>query len=119
MHEIGALHKIAGLAEAAAKANNVRRIKAINIELGELSGMLPEFFEKYYSVAAERHETLKDSRLMIRIIPGEGLCCECGSLYNVVACRGSCPKCGSQNKKIISGTDLVVKNIVAETESGS
>lgn len=114
MHEIGALHKLAEMAEAAARVGNARRVTAINIELGELSGMLPEFFENYYSIVAEKHELLKGSKLLIRMIPGEGLCCECHSLYNVAGNRGACPKCGSRSKKILSGTDLVVKNIIVE-----
>lgn len=117
MHEIGALHQLVVEAEAIAKANGVRRIKEINIELGELSGMLPEFFEKYYSIVIENREILKDSELKIHMIPGEGLCRNCNTLYNVSHNQGVCPRCTSRNKKILSGMDLVLKNIVIDEEN--
>lgn len=101
-------------AEQAAAANHAKKIKEINIELGELSGMLPEFFEKYYDIVIERHELLHGSKLNIRLIPGEGLCCDCHTLYNVFANEGACPKCGSRSKTILSGRDLILKEIIVE-----
>lgn len=117
MHEISVLYKMLDQVEAVARENNVKRIKSIEIEIGELCGMLPYFFEQYYEPATENKELFKGSELIIKSIPGEGLCFECNSLYNVMRFEGKCPKCGSRNKKIISGRDFVVKNIMAETES--
>ena len=118
MHEIGALHEMVVEAETIAKKNNVSRIRALEIELGELSGMLPEFFEKYYSIVIENRPLFKDSELKIKIVKGQGLCLSCSAFYNVAANKGFCPKCGSRNKKIISGTDLVLKNIDAIIDDG-
>ena len=116
MHEIGVLYKMLEQVESVAKENHVRRVKKIEIELGELCGMLPVFFEQYYKPATENKELFKGSELVIRNIPGEGLCTNCNTLYNVMRFEGQCPKCKSRNKKIISGRDFVVKNILVETE---
>ena len=116
MHEIGVLYKMLEQVESVAKENHVRRVKKIEIELGELCGMLPVFFEQYYEPATENKELFKGSELVIRNIPGEGLCTDCNTLYNVMRFEGQCPKCRSRNKKIISGRDFVVKNILVETE---
>lgn len=116
MHEISVLYKMLEQVEAVAEQNHVTKIKSIEIELGELSGMLPVFFEQYYSVATENRMLFKDSRLIIKNVPGEGLCLECNTLYNVMRCEGMCPKCKSRNKKILGGRDFVVKNIFVETE---
>ena len=119
MHEIGVLYKMLEQVESVAKENHVRRVKKIEIELGELCGMLPVFFEQYYEPATENKELFKGSELVIRNIPGEGLCTDCNTLYNVMRFEGQCPKCKSRNKKIISGRDFVVKNILVETEEES
>lgn len=116
MHEIGVLYKMLEQVESVAKEHHVKRVKKIEIELGELCGMLPVFFEQYYPPATENKELFKGSELSIRTIPGEGLCMDCKTLYNVMRFEGQCPKCKSRNKKIISGRDFVVKNILVETE---
>lgn len=115
MHEIGVLYKMLDQVENVAKANNVVRVKKIEIEIGELCGMLPVFFQQYYGPATENRDLLKNSELVIKEIPGEGLCMDCNTLYNVMRFEGQCPKCRSRNKKIISGRDFVVKNILVET----
>ena len=115
MHEIGVLYKMIEQVEDVAKKNNVKHIKSIEIELGELSGMLPVFFEQYYPIIAQNREMFKDSNLIIREVPGEGLCLYCSTMFNVMRCEGICPKCKSRNKKILSGRDFVLKNILAET----
>jgi Zn finger protein HypA/HybF (possibly regulating hydrogenase expression) len=115
MHEIGVLYKMIEQVEDVAKKNNVKHIKSIEIELGELSGMLPVFFEQYYPIIAQNREMFKDSNLIIREVPGEGLCLDCSTMFNVMRCEGICPKCKSRNKKILSGRDFVLKNILAET----
>lgn len=114
MHEIGALYKMVLQAEKTAKANHVMRIKAMTVEVGELSGILPVFLEKYYSIVIENHPILQGSELNIKMIPGEGLCDECHALYNVAANEGACPKCGSRNKTILGGRDFVLKSILVE-----
>lgn len=116
MHEIGVLYKMLEQVEKVAEANNVKRVKSIEIELGELSGMLPVFFEQYYKPATENKPIFKDSELIIKTIPGEGLCLECNTLYNIMKFEGQCPKCKSRNKKVLGGRDFVVKNILVETE---
>lgn len=116
MHEIGVLYKMLEQVEAVAQANNVTKVKSIEIELGELSGMLPVFFEQYYGPATENKELFKGSELIIKSIPGEGLCLDCQTLYNIMRFEGQCPKCKSRNKKVLGGKDFVVKNILVETD---
>lgn len=100
--------------EQVAKANHVKKIRSVEVELGELSGMLPVFFEDYYEPATEHRQILKGSKLHIRMIPGEALCQDCQTLYNVMRFEGACPKCGSRNKKILGGQQFLIKNIIVE-----
>jgi len=119
MHEIGILYKMLEQVEAVAKANNVKRIKAIVVDLGELSGVLPVFFEQYYPAATESKELFKGAELIINKIPGQGLCLDCNTMYNIMRFEGACPKCKSRNKKVLGGKDFVIKSILIETDPNS
>ena len=119
MHEIGVLYKMLEQVEEVAKENHVKKVKSIEIELGELSGMLPIFFEQYYSIVTENKPLFHESALIINEIPGEGLCLDCHTLYNIMKNEGKCPKCKSRNKKVLGGRDFVVKNIMVEEQDSA
>lgn len=104
MHEIGALKKAVDLCNQIAVDNKIDSIKTITLEVGELTGYLPVFFEKYYPI-------LKESTLKCIVVKGQATCNECDAFYNVMKCKGVCPKCGSRQKTIISGQQFLVKNI--------
>ena len=79
--------------------------------MGELTGYVPLFFEKYFPVVTEGRPVFKDTELRIQTVRGQALCCECQSLYNVMKQQGRCPKCGSREKKILGGQQFLVKEI--------
>ncbi len=111
MHEIGVLTKAVDLVETAAKDNGLDHISYITLEVGELTGYIPEFFEKYFSVVTEDRPVFADTELRIRTVRGQALCQDCQSLYNVMRNKGRCPKCGSREKKILGGQQFLVKEI--------
>ena len=111
MHEISVLQKAVDIAEQTAIENNIPRIVYLTLEVGELSGYLPVFFYKYYPVATENKPVFEGSELKIISAPGEALCKECSSMYNVMRCEGKCPKCGSRSKTILGGQEFRIKEI--------
>ena len=114
MHEIGALTKAIDLVEKVAKENEVKRIKSITLEVGELTGFLPIFFEKYFPVVIENRLIFEDAKLQIQIVKGQALCSECETLYNVMKQEGKCPVCGSREKTVLGGQEFLVKHIEVE-----
>lgn len=111
MHEISVLHSAVELAEKTAKENGIDRLSYITLEVGELSGFLPVFFEKYYPVVIENRPVFDGCRLNIVKKRGEALCLDCNAIYNVMENEGRCPKCGSRFKKILGGQEFVLKEI--------
>ena len=111
MHEIGVLTKAVELVETTAKDNGLDHISYITLEVGELTGYVPLFFEKYFPVVIEDKPLFRDTELRIQIVRGQALCGECQSLYNVMKNEGRCPKCGSREKKILGGRQFLVKDI--------
>ena len=111
MHEIGMLYQIAETVSRVAAENKIDRVKFISIDVGELSGVIPELFERTFLIVAESFPLLKDSELKINIVPGEGLCSECHALYNVLKNEGQCPRCQSRYKTVLGGKQIALNNI--------
>ena len=111
MHEISVLHSAVELAETTAKQNGISKLAYITLEIGELSGCLPVFFEKYYPIVIEHRSVFEHCELRLTQARGEALCMECNAMYNVMACEGKCPKCGSRFKKVLGGQEVLLKEI--------
>jgi hydrogenase nickel incorporation protein HypA/HybF len=111
MHEVGILYTVAETVSKIAAENQVDQIKFISLEIGELVGIIPEFFEKYYPIVVEDFPVLEGSELKIRMIPGEALCDDCHAMYNIMRNEGKCPKCQSRYKTVLGGQEFMVKEI--------
>lgn len=111
MHEISVLHEAVETIDKIAGENQIERIASVTFELGELSGMLPVFFEKYYPIVIEGRPRFKDSKLIMEVIPGQALCKGCQSLFNVMKNEGVCPVCKSRDKTILGGTEFTIREI--------
>lgn len=118
MHEIGVLCQVVKEVEYVARENHIQKVYGVVLQIGELTGMLPYFFEEYYDMVTEDHPIVAGSKLEIEIIPGEGRCNACGEIYNVARCEGVCPNCGSREKDILSGRQFLLKNIIVEEQDG-
>lgn len=111
MHEISVLDKAVKSVEKVALENNIQKVKHITLEVGELTGYLPVFFEKYFPIVVEGKDLFSECELRINEEVGEALCTDCHSLYNVMKHEGACPRCKSRNKTILSGQDFLIKDI--------
>lgn len=73
MHELGILvHALKQVAKIAA-ANQIRRIKAITLEIGEQSGVVIPYLQKLYPAAVAQFSMLRDAELHIRRCPGNSM----------------------------------------------
>ena len=111
MHEIGVLTKAVDMVENIARDKGLEHVSYITLEVGELTGYVPLFFEKYFPIVTEDRPLLADTELRIQKVRGQALCAECQCLYNVMKQEGRCPKCGSREKKILGGQQFLVKEI--------
>lgn len=83
MHELGIIVNInKTLAEVAAD-NGVSRISRVTLELGEVSGIVPELLE------------------------------DCGARYETVRFGRQCPQCGSGRTYLLKGNECNIKEIEA------
>ena len=114
MHEIGIVRSLCKTVLEYARENNVQSISEIVCEVGELSLVIPEYVEKLYPAVVKDTE-LRDTRLILEIVPGLAECDDCDEIFNVIETEGYCPNCGSFDKTVLSGKDFNIKEIhVAE-----
>ena len=112
MHELGLMAEIVDKIEAVAKENNVTEIGTLVLNIGEYSGVVPEYVEECYPAVIEG-TLLEKTELKINIIPGKALCGNCGKTFAIKGNEDRCPHCQSQNCKVIEGGEFLIKEIVA------
>ena len=73
MHELGVLHQVVKTASRIAEENQIRRIRHITLEVGDVSGFVPQYLTKLFPVAADGSPVLKRAKLRIEKVQGRGL----------------------------------------------
>ena len=111
MHELGIVFNIIRNVKDVAKENNVKKIKKVTLEIGEVSMIIPDYLLDCYKWATKDDEILKDSSLVIEIIEGINHCSKCGMDFKAKVFGKVCPNCQSNETYLISGNETIIKNI--------
>ena len=116
MHELGVVfHCIKQVNEIAAE-NNVKRVSSVTVEIGEVSTVIPYYFEDCWNWAVKKETVLKDAKIIIEKIDAVTHCSSCGNDYPTVAHGKTCPHCGSPDTYLITGNEILIKQIEAVDE---
>lgn len=110
MHELGIVIEIVKQVEEYKVKNNLKDVKKLVLQIGELSGVVPKYIEDVYPIAIEKTD-LSNMKLAIEITPGLGKCFECDFTFNLVHNDNTCPICGCKEWEVITGRDLMIKEI--------
>ena len=112
MHELGLVFQMAKVVEGALAAEeDVTAIDTVVVEIGEISSVVPHYFEACFPAAADRCPLFAGAKLVIDRIPAVARCRGCGSQFPVVENEGYCPSCGSFDKDILSGREFNIKEV--------
>ncbi len=109
MHELSICRNIVAIASEAA---NGRRVRRVTLEIGKLSGVVPEAVAFSFDVAAQG-TALQDAALDIREIEGRARCLDCGAEFPAATLFDACV-CGSYRIERLAGGELNVKSIEIE-----
>lgn len=117
MHEITILVQLVNMVEREAKANHIaEKIDTIVVQLGQLSSIIPKYLTEYYPNVTEGTK-LNGSKLIIEMIPGNGLCHHCNKVFGIVVHKGKCPICGGDDWEMLSGKEFILKEIRVREET--
>lgn len=112
MHELGVVIRVIETVEKVMVDNNLRKVDAIILQIGELSSMIPSYVEACYPAAVYR-SSLRDTKIKIEVLKAYGRCRPCGQVFEVVPNDGTCPKCCEKDFDLTSGREFMIKEIVA------
>jgi hydrogenase nickel incorporation protein HypA/HybF len=113
MHELSVIDSILKVVIKHAEKNNVSKVVAVHLEVGELSDLEDKWMQQYFDHLA-KNSIAKDALLVIERIPVTMKCNDCGTSYiaNIKQDKTlACPDCGSQKNTLVSGRGYLIKNL--------
>lgn len=116
MHELGVMCKVIEKISEVCDEQNIPKVASITLEIGELSGIVPEYMERCFPAVTYNKLRFIDTELKIEVVEGDAECDKCGTVFNVIKHKGYCPKCNSFDKHVLSGLDFVIKEIAVPNE---
>ena len=114
MHEMGIIINLANTLDDTAREEGLVNIGKVVLQIGEVSGIMTDYFEDCWNYFKKKHEVLKDSELVIETIPAVTYCSSCEKHYETVKYGRTCPYCGSGETWLVQGNECVIKEIEAE-----
>lgn len=113
MHELSIAMSIVEIAKENAQQANKKTITEIELEVGNLSGVVYEALE-FAMEEAVKNTLLENASIKVIKIKGIARCSSCSHEFDVDDIFTPCPKCQSFQNEIIQGKELKVKSLIAE-----
>lgn len=114
MHELSIVTHVAKTLDEVAEENNLKKIGSVTLEIGEVSGIMTDYFEDCWNYFKVKHPILKDSVLKLEMIPAITFCEDCKQEYNTMQHGKICPYCQSEHTYLVQGNECNIKEIEAE-----
>ncbi len=113
MHEFSIAMDIVDIACEYARKENAGSVREMEIEVGELAGVVMEALE-FSLASAVKGTILEHAKRNIIRIPGWVRCTSCGHEYAADDLYSHCPLCHSFPPEILRGRELRVKSLLVD-----
>ena len=114
MHELGIVTHIAKTLDEVAKDNGLDSIATVTVEIGEVSGILLDYFTDCWDYFKVKNPVLKDCKMIVETIPALTYCEDCHQTYETVRYAKICPHCGGEHTYLVQGNECNIKQIEVE-----
>ena len=111
MHELGLVNYTVKEVSKIAEANNVKRIRSVTLEFGEVSGIVTSYLYDYWNWYTKKYPMFEGSTLYCEEIPAVTWCDDCKITYSTVQYGKTCPHCGSSRTWLIRGNEMRIKSV--------
>ena len=111
MHELGIVMHLAKTLDETAEENGLTKIGSVTLQVGEVSGIMTDYFTDCFDWFKVKHPVIADAKLKLETIPARTHCDACGTDYETVAHGKICPNCGSGETWLITGNECIIKEI--------
>jgi len=113
MHELAITEGIMEAAVPEAEKQGAKKILEIRLKIGELSGVLPECIQEYFSIVSEG-TIAEGAVLKVEKIPITIRCRSCGKESVLDRRKIRCPHCEASDIEIIGGREYYVDSLEVE-----
>lgn len=115
MHELPVINSILKVVLKHAAANQVTRVLAVHLQVGELCDLEEKWMQDYFDYLS-KGGVAEGARLVVERTPVVMKCSACGASFTVErhsAAPPSCPVCKGEKYAMISGREYFIKNMEA------
>lgn len=113
MHELGIIVHISRTLNEVAEENHLTEIGSVTLEIGEVSGIVPDYMTDCWKYYRKKSELFTNSDLKIEVLPAVTYCEACQKTYPTVEFGRQCPACGSWETFLVTGNECNIKEIEA------
>lgn len=111
MHELGIVMQVIDQVEKVAAESDVTKVLKLNMEVGEVSSVVPELFTDCFDWAKKKTKYMQETQLEMVILEGISYCQDCKQTYKTTAYAKQCPHCGSFRTYLVTGNEVNIKDI--------
>lgn len=103
MHEMGIMSSVLDLVVDLSKKNNVEKVLAIKLQIGEYSGIIPRLAVQFFEYLA-RDTVAEGAEVKIERVPLQVRCRDCGAVFHAEqkVLDAGCPECGAKDYEFLS-----------------
>lgn len=116
MHELGLVIEVVKQVEELAEQNDVEKVTKLTLEVGEVSGVVKEYFEDAFKWFTKKSEYMQECVLDYVTIEGISYCEDCKKTYPTVKFGKECPFCHSPRTYLVSGQEVKIKDIEVQNK---
>ena len=113
MHELSVAQNIIEIIQQSVSKQSWNQVRAVHVEIGAMAGIVPDSL-KFSFEAITEESAFRGAQLIIECIPFRIHCCSCNADTENEDGFAVCGECGSTKVKIVTGTELQIKNIELE-----
>ncbi|MBR0207517.1 MAG: hydrogenase maturation nickel metallochaperone HypA [Oscillospiraceae bacterium] len=113
MHELGTVFYVIEQVEKICRENDLTVVGSVTLEIGEVSGIIPEYIVDCWNWARAKSEFMKTAELKIENLEAVTYCEDCQKTYPTLKYKKICPYCGSEHTYLLTGNEYNIKEIEA------
>ena len=113
MHELGTVFYVIEQVEKVCKENDLTVVGSVTLEIGEVSGIIPEYIVDCWEWAKKKNAYVKDALIKIETLEAVTFCEDCQKTYPTMKYKKICPYCGSEHTYLLTGNEYNIKEIEA------
>jgi len=110
MHELSIVASLYEIMEEKAKEQKAKTITKVKLQVGLLSGVVPEFLETAFDIF-KKDTMASEATLEIIKVPLTIKCRSCGSEGTFLEPRFICAECGSVDIEMQTGKELILETL--------